>query len=157
MRAPGDTDDAYGFGNGTPSYSYTPQQPQQAAPQPTGGVGFQPQPGGYGGGGWESTSGSMDGGGGPPEPSEGMRKRNLSASWKLSQTLLGEGEEDEPPILEELGINFSHIVSKTRAVLWPRRSKLDQEATDSAGRCGRHVHTTLPAVSLRRLRNTPHR
>ena len=55
-----------------------------------------------------------------------------------------EGEEDEPPILEELGINFSHIVSKTRAVLWPRRSKLDQEATDSAGRCGRHVHTTRP-------------
>ena len=49
MRAPGDTDDGYGFGNGTPSYSYTPQQPQQAAPQlpqPTGGVGFQPQPGG---------------------------------------------------------------------------------------------------------------
>ena len=86
----------------------------------------------------------MDGGGGPPEPSEGMRKRNLSASWKLSQTLLGEGEEDEPPILEELGINFSHIVSKTRAVLWPRRSKLDQEATDSAGRCGRHVHATRP-------------
>ena len=73
-----------------------------------------------------------------------MRKRNLSASWKLSQTLLGEGEEDEPPILEELGINFSHIVSKTRAVLWPRRSKLDQEATDSAGRCGRHVHATRP-------------
>ena len=58
--------------------------------------------------------------------------------------LLGEGEEDEPPILEELGINFSHIVSKTRAVLWPRRSKLDQEATDSAGCCGRHVHTTRP-------------
>ena len=43
---------------------------------------------------------------------------------------------EEPPILEELGINLQHIRAKTASVLWPRRSKLDQEVindTDFAG------------------------
>ena len=45
----------------------------------------------------------------------------------ISATLLGEGEGDEPPILEELGINFDHIYRKTKAVLIPRRSQLDAD------------------------------
>ena len=57
----------------------------------------------------------------PSQPAPGgFMPRSISAS------LLGEGEQDEPPILEELGINFEHIVSKTRSVMWPRRAKLDQ-------------------------------
>merc|ERR1711920_752141 len=55
-----------------------------------------------------------------PPGGHGLLPRNISA------TLLGEGEPDEPPILEELGINFQHIYDKTLSVLWPRRSKLDQ-------------------------------
>lgn len=33
----------------------------------------------------------------------------------------GNGFDDEPPLLEELGINFSHILQKTLAVLVPFR------------------------------------
>ena len=29
--------------------------------------------------------------------------------------------EDEPPLLEELGIRFDHILSKTQAVMYPRK------------------------------------
>lgn len=41
----------------------------------------------------------------------------------LSQTYTASGEsfEDEPPLLEELGINFDHIMQKTLAVLNPLR------------------------------------
>lgn len=65
-----------------------------------------------------------------PRATVGMRARNISS------TLLGEGEPDEPPILEELGINFSHIYSKTKAVLWPRRIKLDQQVIDDCDFAG---------------------
>ena len=54
----------------------------------------------------------------PGQDSSGFMPRSISAS------LLGEGDADEPPILEELGINFRHIYDKTLSVLWPRRSKL---------------------------------
>lgn len=71
--------------------------------------------------------------------------RNISGSF------LGEGEGDEPPILEgslglphirvesattmkyisllltELGINFNHIIRKTKTVLMPRPTKLDMD------------------------------
>ncbi len=61
----------------------------------------------------------------PPTGEDGrFMSRTLSASW------LGEGEGDEPPILEELGINFGHIRSKTRIVLYPRRHRFDQSVVD---------------------------
>jgi len=72
--------------------------------------------------------GSLDGA--SPRANLGMRARNISS------TLLGEGEPDEPPILEELGINFSHIFTKTKAVLWPRRAKLDQQVIDDCDFAG---------------------
>lgn len=67
----------------------------------------------------------------PSQPAPGgFMPRSISAS------LLGEGEQDEPPILEELGINFSHIVSKTRSVMWPRRAKLDQAVINDSDFAG---------------------
>merc|ERR1712166_1211390 len=60
---------------------------------------------------------------GQPEPPKGAD--NSFIPRNISATLLGQGEVDERPILEELNINFGHIVQKTRAVMWPRRSKLD--------------------------------
>jgi hypothetical protein len=38
----------------------------------------------------------------------------------------------EPPLLEELGINFEHIVNKTVAVLMPTR-QLNRHILDDAG------------------------
>merc|ERR1719454_2793021 len=49
--------------------------------------------------------------------------------------MYGGGFEDEPPLLEELGINFEHILLKTKLVLNPLRS-ISQEIvneTDLAG------------------------
>jgi len=49
--------------------------------------------------------------------------------------LYGGGFDDEPPLLEELGINFDHIVKKTKVVLNPLTS-IDQSVvneTDLAG------------------------
>jgi len=46
------------------------------------------------------------------------------------------GFEDEPPLLEELGINFEHIVAKTKVVLNPLLANPDQSVvneTDLAG------------------------
>ena len=43
----------------------------------------------------------------------------------------GNGFDDEPPLLEELGINFSHILQKTLAVLIPfRKSETDLHVND---------------------------
>jgi hypothetical protein len=43
----------------------------------------------------------------------------------------GAGFENEPPLLEELGINFSHIGQKTMAVLIPfRKSENDLHVND---------------------------
>jgi protein YIPF5/7 len=93
------------YGGGPSSYDYG-QQPQQQ-PQPhqqqhqqqppapammMGGYGYgQPQPGQQGAGGW----GSMDARGGD------------------------EDYANEPPLLEELGINFGHIWDKTKTILLP--------------------------------------
>lgn len=48
------------------------------------------------------------------------------------------GEEDysmEPPLLEELGINFRHIWEKTKTVLMPMRS-MDEHIMDDADLAG---------------------
>ena len=66
----------------------------------------------------------------------------------ISATLLGEGEPDEPPILEELGINFSHIYRKTLMVLAPRRSKLDQEVINDSDFAGPIIFCLVLATLL---------
>uniref|UniRef100_A0A2C9JNP7 Protein YIPF n=1 Tax=Biomphalaria glabrata TaxID=6526 RepID=A0A2C9JNP7_BIOGL len=58
-----------------------------------------------------------------------------SAAAYQEKPIPGDTEEDEPPLLEELGINFDHIVQKTLAVLNPMKSA-DQsimQDTDLAG------------------------
>lgn len=81
--------------------------------------------------GWDAgaTSGSMQA---PPTSGHmasapsGMANAPSSSgiARNISSTLLGEGEADEPPILEELGINFEHIMMKTKIVLWPKRAMI---------------------------------
>jgi len=69
----------------------------------------------------DATSGQMGRPKGGPmdlSTSDGLRR-------SISHAMLGQGEEGEPLILEELGINFEHIYAKTKAVLMPQRSKLD--------------------------------
>jgi len=78
----------------------------------------------------------------PPGGLNGLLPRNISA------TLLGEGEPDEPPILEELGINFQHIYDKTMSVLWPRRSKLDQAVINDSDFAGPMIFCVVLGILL---------
>ena len=125
MRTQGN-DDMYGFD--APSYNSVPTQP--------------PQPSFYNRDWSAETSGQMSGqmGAGAsghmsprmgpmsvPEPPAVVAQDSSFLPRNISATLLGEGEGDEPPILEELGINFDHIYRKTKVVLLPRRSALDAE------------------------------
>ncbi|AOA62814.1 ER-derived COPII transport vesicles biogenesis [Komagataella phaffii CBS 7435] len=72
-------------------------------------------------------------------PSGSMDFNNVSGSigdQKLSQGFLAafstSGYPGEPPLLEELGINFKHIKEKTAAVLNPRRGNISADImTDS--------------------------
>ena len=91
-----------------------------------------------------ATSGQMSGPAVPMVPPG----RNSSIVRNISATLLGEGEPDEPPILEELGINFSHIYRKTLMVLAPRRSKLDQEVINDSDFAGPIIFCLVLATLL---------
>ena len=120
------------------------QQPQQDYPGH-----MQPQAGAYSGqmqpGAYSGQMGQM----GQMQPQPGADYPGMAAApappkaagggyipRNISATLLGEGEGDEPPILEELGINFAHIVAKTKAVLLPRRSKLSAEVVNDSDFAG---------------------
>ena len=76
---------------------------------------MQAQPGASFSGAGDGYSGQMDGAlngqMGQPEPPKGAD--NSFIPRNISATLLGQGETDEKPILEELDINFEHIVQKT--------------------------------------------
>lgn len=55
----------------------------------------------------------------------------MGGSMSPPQSPSGSGFEDEPPLLEELGINFSHILQKTLAVLIPfRKNDTDLHVND---------------------------
>lgn len=56
---------------------------------------------------------------------------NMGGSLSPAAVPSGSGFDDEPPLLEELGINFSHIWQKTLAVLIPfRKSDNDLHVND---------------------------
>ncbi|KAH7376195.1 Yip1 domain-containing protein [Plectosphaerella cucumerina] len=101
---------------GTPQggFGYGAQQNAQfgAAPQGFGG-GFGGAPGGV--------SGRMGEQGG------------LRTGWLAAFST--EGYEGEPPLLEELGVNFGHIGAKTLAVLNPFR-RIDQHLMDDSDMAG---------------------
>ena len=60
------------------------------------------------------------------DPNAMLAKAAMSAASKAANDSIGpadqryfEDYENEPPLLEELGVNFPHIYSKSRAVLFP--------------------------------------
>jgi hypothetical protein len=60
------------------------------------------------------------GGGVYSQPSSNMG--NMMSGSGVNTALQSEGDyENEPPLLEELGINFDHIWAKTQAVLIPTK------------------------------------
>ena len=133
-----------------PQQPQQPQQQQQAwqyqpAAEPAGHM--QPQAGAYGG--QLGQPGAYGGQMGQMHPQPGADYQGMAAApvppkvagsgnmaRNISATLLGEGEPDEPPILEELGINFAHIMAKTKAVMLPRRSKLSAEVVNDSDFAG---------------------
>lgn len=89
--------------------------------------------------GYEQPTFNQGGMGGYPSslPTGSMADPNSDPSMQtlpkgLLAALLPAGYPGEPPLLEELGVNFSHIVAKTQAVLGLRRSPLaDDVVRDS--------------------------
>ncbi|XP_055331307.1 protein YIPF5-like [Paramacrobiotus metropolitanus] len=68
----------------------------------------------------------------PADNSYMYMQQNNVASQQFGQTgAVVEDVENEPPLLEELGINFDHIVQKTLAVLNPFRKPDASIMTDS--------------------------
>ncbi|KAL4073991.1 hypothetical protein V8B97DRAFT_1915032 [Scleroderma yunnanense] len=72
---------------------------------------------------------SLDGTGGPVTPSYGG---SIGGWWTAFGT---GGFEGEPPLLEELGINFSHIQAKSMTVLNPLQ-QVDERIMDDADLAG---------------------
>jgi len=90
--------------------------------------------GAYGGGGFGGVSSGFGGG----APVGGVSGRmgeagGLRTGWLAAFST--EGYEGEPPLLEELGVNFSHVRSKTLAVLNPFR-RIDQHLMDDSDLAG---------------------
>ncbi|KAH8204425.1 hypothetical protein TruAng_001341 [Truncatella angustata] len=98
---------------------------QSHAPAAQSGYGYggaSPSYGGFGGQAAPGVSGRMgDGQGG------------LRTGWLAAFST--EGYENEPPLLEELGVNFDHIHKKTLAVLNPF-SRIDQHLMDDSDLAG---------------------
>ncbi|KAI0335027.1 Yip1-domain-containing protein [Cubamyces sp. BRFM 1775] len=130
-------DNSAAYGASSSQNQYYPQQP--VAPQP--GVPLQfyaPSPVGstfYSGSrssleGHVGAQGSIQAGGVPPGYGGNIQ---LAGGW---WTAFGTGGfEGEPPLLEELGINFSHIRAKSLAVLNPLR-RVDEHIMDDADLAG---------------------
>ncbi|KAI1814230.1 hypothetical protein GGS20DRAFT_429908 [Poronia punctata] len=101
------------YSPGVPSHAAAPQQYGYGAPPPG--------PGGYGFGGAPGVSGRMGEQGG------------LRTGWLAAFST--EGYEGEPPLLEELGVNWGHIQMKTFAVLNPF-ARIDQHIMDDSDLAG---------------------
>ncbi|XXG96057.1 hypothetical protein Hte_002334 [Hypoxylon texense] len=99
--------------------TYSPGVPSQGAPAQSYNYGAPtPGPSGYGGfGGAPGVSGRMGEQGG------------LRTGWLAAFST--EGYDGEPPLLEELGVNFGHIQMKTLAVLNPF-GRIDQHIMDDS-------------------------
>ncbi|ORY61455.1 uncharacterized protein BCR38DRAFT_459334 [Pseudomassariella vexata] len=121
------------FGAGGPSAqnlqfypsSYSPGVPNHGTSSQSGygygGPAASSSYGGFGGAGAAGVSGRMGEQGG------------LRTGWLAA--LSTEGYDDEPPLLEELGVNFGHIRVKTLAVLNPF-SRIDQHIMDDSDLAG---------------------
>ncbi|KAI1338805.1 hypothetical protein F5Y15DRAFT_98449 [Xylariaceae sp. FL0016] len=102
--------------------SYSPATQGQAPPTQGYGYGVPPGTNSYGGfGGAPGVSGRMGEQGG------------LRTGWLAAFST--EGYDGEPPLLEELGVNFGHIQMKTIAVLNPF-ARIDQHIMDDSDLAG---------------------
>ncbi|KAK3401860.1 hypothetical protein B0T20DRAFT_124697 [Sordaria brevicollis] len=115
--------------------SYTQPVSGHATPsQAAYGYGGPSSSGGYGvgtGGGFSSGFGGV---GGATGVSGRMGEQGgLRTGWLAAFST--EGYEGEPPLLEELGVNFGHIRSKTLAVLNPF-GRIDQHLMDDSDMAG---------------------
>ncbi len=77
-------------------------------------------------------------------PLGGAMNGQIGAS---SQLVGGDDFEDEPPLLEELGIHFGHIAQKTLAVLVPTKA-LDPEIMNDSDMAGPLVFCLLLGFCL---------
>lgn len=112
--------------------SYPPSVPGQATPQQASFGGYGGQAGGaqFGAG----PSGFNAGFGAAPGVSGRMGEQGgLRTGWLAAFST--EGYDGEPPLLEELGVNWSHIQAKTLAVLNPFR-RIDQHLMDDSDLAG---------------------
>ncbi|KAM0322565.1 hypothetical protein ACHAQA_009412 [Verticillium albo-atrum] len=110
--------------------SYGPAVSGQAAPQQAS-YGYGAQPGAQFGGG---ASPGFSGGFGAAGVSGRMGEQGgLRTGWLAAFST--EGYDGEPPLLEELGVNFHHIQTKTLAVLNPFR-RIDQHIMDDSDLAG---------------------
>ncbi|KAL8381618.1 hypothetical protein RB595_005753 [Gaeumannomyces hyphopodioides] len=102
-----------------------------------GGYGVPPQGGsggGGGGGGYGASAGFNSGFGGASGVSGRMGEQGgLRTGWLAAFST--EGYDEEPPLLEELGVNFGHIRTKTLAVLNPF-ARIDQHLMDDSDQAG---------------------
>lgn len=135
-----------------PAYGSSPQNlqffPSSYSPTPVAG-GSQP---GYNGYGVQATSGVYGGGGYssgfgvPPAVSGRMGEQGgLRTGWMAAFGT--EGYDGEPPLLEELGVNFGHIKTKTLAVLNPM-ARIDQHIMDDSDLAGPLLFCVLFSVFL---------
>ncbi|KAH9907621.1 Yip1-domain-containing protein [Xylariomycetidae sp. FL2044] len=104
--------------------SYSPGVPSQGAPaQSSYGYGAPPGAGGYGG--FGAAPGGVSGRMG--------EQGGLRTGWLAAFST--EGYDGEPPLLEELGVNFGHIQFKTLTVLNPF-ARIDQHIMDDSDLAG---------------------
>ncbi|KAH6678488.1 putative Golgi membrane protein [Halenospora varia] len=101
----------------------TPSQASYGYGAPAGSPGY-----GASGGGFNSGFGAPPGVSGRMGEQGGLRTGWLAAFGT-------EGYDGEPPLLEELGVNFAHIQSKTLAVLNPL-ARIDQHIMDDSDLAG---------------------
>ncbi|TDZ16695.1 Protein transport protein yip1 [Colletotrichum orbiculare MAFF 240422] len=106
----------------------TPQQASYgygAQPSGAGQFGAGPAAGGFGGAGGFGAAAGVSGRMG--------EQGGLRTGWLAAFST--EGYDGEPPLLEELGVNFGHIQNKTLAVLNPFR-RIDQHIMDDSDMAG---------------------
>ncbi|KAK3316487.1 putative Golgi membrane protein [Apodospora peruviana] len=114
----------------------TPSQASYGYGGPSSSSGF----GGSGGFGSPFTSGPGGGVSGRMGEAGGLRTGLLAA-------LSAEGYDGEPPLLEELGVNFGHVRAKTLAVLNPF-GRIDQHLMDDSDIAGPILFCVLYGTSL---------
>jgi len=121
--APAPSSDWYSTNTQTYETTSTPQQQQQAPmPQPQT---FHPA----------AASSNLSG----PMQSSNQATYTASSSSSSGYNPYNPSEyDDEPPLLEELGINVHHIIAKSRAVIFPisRKTKEDEHLMDDTDLAG---------------------